>query len=65
MKKETDKDKVTCYSGGEGEFMDWSQSLRGRWLEPLLAWMAGLGMRGSHVTFASMIAGLIFCPLFA
>jgi phosphatidylglycerophosphate synthase len=61
---ETSKEKVTCYSGGEGWFMDWSQALRGRFLEPLLVPMAGLGMRGSHITFLSMLAGLAFWPAF-
>lgn len=44
--------------------MDWSQNLRGRLLEPLLRKMAALGMRGSHVTLLSMLAGLAFTPAF-
>jgi phosphatidylglycerophosphate synthase len=58
------KRNINCYSGGEGGFMDWNQNLRGRLLEPLLRRMAGLGMRGSHVTLLSMIAGLLYGPLF-
>jgi len=58
------KRKINCYSGGEGGFMDWNQNLRGRLLEPLLIKMARIGMRGSHVTFLSMLAGLLYCPLF-
>ncbi|MEM7013962.1 MAG: CDP-alcohol phosphatidyltransferase family protein [Verrucomicrobiota bacterium] len=55
---------VNCYSDGEGEFMQWSQDVRGRWLRPGLRWMAQLGVRANHVTFASMLAGLAFCPVF-
>lgn len=58
------KEKVTCYSDGEGWFMDWSQALRARWLHPLLEWLAGLGMRGNHVTLLSLLAGLGFCPAY-
>jgi phosphatidylglycerophosphate synthase len=56
--------RINCYSGGEGGFMEWSQSLRGRWLKPFLGWMASLGMRANHVTFASLLAGIGFCPVF-
>jgi phosphatidylglycerophosphate synthase len=58
------KRNINCYSGGEGGFMDWNQALRGRMLEPLLMRMAQVGMRGSHVTLLSMIAGLLYCPLY-
>jgi len=58
------KRNINCYLGGEGGFMDWNQNLRGRMLEPLLIKMAGVGMRGSHVTFLSMVAGLLYCPFF-
>lgn len=60
----TRRSKINCYSGGEGAFMDWSQSLRGCWLEPALRWMAKLGLRGNHITLLSMLAGLGFCPVF-
>lgn len=55
---------INCYSGGEGGFMEWSQTFRGRLLAPMLARMAEWGLRGNHVTFLSMVAGLAFCPLF-
>ena len=55
-------DKITCYSDGEGRFMSWSQEFRGRWLAPLLGWMADLGMRANHVTLLSLAAGIAFCP---
>jgi phosphatidylglycerophosphate synthase len=58
------KEKVTCYSDGEGRFMDWSQEFRARWLKPLLEHLADLGLRGNHITFFSMIAGLGFCPAY-
>lgn len=43
--------------------MEWSQSLRGRWLAPMLSWMAGFGLRANHVTLLSLLAGLAFCPV--
>ena len=55
---------ITCYSGGEGDFMEWGQSLRGKWLRPMLAGMAKIGMRANHLTFLSLLAGLAFCPVF-
>lgn len=56
--------KVTCYSGGESSFMNWSQELRGRLLRPLLRHMTLAGLRANHVTLLSLIAGLAFCPLY-
>ncbi|MFZ9937435.1 MAG: CDP-alcohol phosphatidyltransferase family protein [Luteolibacter sp.] len=56
------KEKVTCYSGGEGRFMDWSQRFRGDLLRPLLSGLAGLGCRANHITFLSLLAGIGFCP---
>lgn len=55
---------ITCYSGGEDDFMKWSQSLRGKWLLPLLRRMARAGLQANHITMASLIAGLAFCPTF-
>ena len=54
---------INCYSGGEGGFMDWSQSLRGRWLQPMLGQMARVGLRANHITLLSLLAGLAFCPV--
>jgi phosphatidylglycerophosphate synthase len=56
--------KVTCYADAEGAFMDWSQSVRGRLLEPLLHKLAGLGVHANHVTLLSLLPGLAFCPVF-
>lgn len=56
--------KITCYSAGEGEFMNRSQAWRGRWLRPLLAGLEKLGCRPGHVTLLSLLAGLAFCPVF-
>jgi phosphatidylglycerophosphate synthase len=55
---------INCYSGGEGGFMEWSQSLRGRCLGPVLGKMAGMGLRANHITLFSLLAGLGFCPFF-
>ena len=56
--------KVTCYSHGESAFMEWSQSLRGRLLQPLLSLMSAAGLRAGHITFLSLLSGIAFCPLF-
>ncbi|WP_193212192.1 CDP-alcohol phosphatidyltransferase family protein [Luteolibacter marinus] len=58
------KSRVTCYSGHEGKFMEWSQALRGRLLRPLLANLAGTGCRANHITALSLVSGLAFCPFF-
>lgn len=41
-----------------------SQSARGRWLVPLLNRMAAAGVTPNHLTLASLLAGVAFCPLF-
>lgn len=56
--------KVTCYSEGEGGFMQRSQQVRGWLLKPLLALLAGLGCRPGHLTFLSLLSGLAFVPFF-
>ncbi len=58
------KPKVTCYSDGEGAFMQRSQELRGRWLQPWLALLARLGVTPNHLTLLSLLTGLGFCPVF-
>ena len=56
--------KVSCYSDGEGRFMDWSQAIRERWLRPFLGWLARIGLRANHITLLSLLAGIAFCPVF-
>ncbi|MEO2049223.1 MAG: CDP-alcohol phosphatidyltransferase family protein [Pirellulales bacterium] len=56
--------KVTCYSEGDGEFMHWSQALRGRLLTPFLVVMARAGISPNHLTLLSLATGLGFCPVF-
>ena len=56
--------RISCYSDGEGRFMEWSQACRGLLLHPLLARLAKLGLGANHVTFLSLLAGLAFCPVF-
>ena len=55
---------VTCYSGGEGDSMRRWQTLRGRWLAPLLAVLAGIRVTPNHLTLLSLLAGLAFSPVF-
>jgi phosphatidylglycerophosphate synthase len=58
------KRKVTCYSGGEGAFMNRWQAWRGRLLYPLLATLTRLRITPGHLTLLSLLAGLAFCPVF-
>lgn len=58
------KSKVTCYSEGEGSFMQKSQELRGTLLKPLLMLLDKLGITPNHLTLLSLLAGLAFCPVF-
>jgi len=51
------------YSAGERSAMQWTQRLRGRLLAPMLKLLVRLGVRADHVTLASLIVGLTFCPL--
>ncbi|BCX46955.1 hypothetical protein HAHE_08630 [Haloferula helveola] len=56
------KPKVTCYSGGEGRFMEWSQQCRAKLLGPMLARCAEAGLHANHITLSSLLAGLAFVP---
>lgn len=58
------KAKITCYSQGEGTFMQESQALRGRLLTPFLRLLAWAGCTANHLTFLSLLTGLAFCPVF-
>ena len=60
----TDEPKADCYSGGERAAMVWTQELRGRLLAPLLVGMARVGIGPDHLTLASLVCGLAFCPLY-
>ncbi len=55
--------KADCYSAGERGAMVWWQELRGRLLAPLLNVLAAYGVRPDHITAASLLCGLAFCPL--
>ncbi|MEM1442737.1 MAG: CDP-alcohol phosphatidyltransferase family protein [Verrucomicrobiota bacterium] len=61
-----DKDTpaVNCYSDGEGAFMAWSQTLRAKWLRPILNLLGTNGVRADHITLLSLLSGLAFCPFF-
>lgn len=56
--------KVSCYSEGEGKFMQQSQALRARFLLPLLRGMDRVGLSPNHLTLLSLVTGILFCPLF-
>ena len=56
--------KADCYSDGERRAMVWTQQVRARMLLPLLKLLAGCGVRPDHLTLASLLWGLAFCPLY-
>jgi phosphatidylglycerophosphate synthase len=58
-----DPPKADCYSAGERGAMVWWQDLRARLLSPLLGFAERCGIQADHVTLASMVFGLAFCPL--
>jgi phosphatidylglycerophosphate synthase len=62
MTSVADTAKADCYSAGERGAMVWWQELRARLLAPLLVWAEGRGICPDHVTFASLVCGLAFCP---
>lgn len=53
-----------CYSAGERGWMVWGQQLRAVALGPLLRLLSVCRVTPDHLTLASMLAGLAFCPLF-
>ncbi|MEK6231736.1 MAG: CDP-alcohol phosphatidyltransferase family protein [Luteolibacter sp.] len=55
-----DPGKVTCYSGGEADFMAWSQGLRASLLDPLLRALSWMRVTANHITIASLLCGLAF-----
>jgi phosphatidylglycerophosphate synthase len=59
-----DRRSTDCYSAGEREAMRWSQELRGYCLRPLLGALTSCGIGPDHVTFASLLCGLAFCPFY-
>lgn len=56
--------KADCYSGGERRWMEYTQQVRGEALRPLLHGMARVRLRPDHLTVLSLLAGLVFCPLY-
>jgi phosphatidylglycerophosphate synthase len=55
--------KADCYSAGEREAMVWGQQVRAAALAPLLRLLARAGITADHLTGASLVFGLAFCPL--
>ena len=56
--------KADCYSAGERGAMQWTQELRAVLLRPLLVAAERIGIQPDHITLASLICGLAFCPLY-
>ncbi len=56
--------KVTCYSEGEQKMMDESQKIRGAMFGPLLRFLDRYGVSPNHLTFLSLLSGLVFCFVF-
>ena len=59
-----EKPKVTCYSEGEGDFMQKSQAIRGHLLQPLLRALVRMRVTPNQLTLLSLLTGLAFCPAF-
>jgi phosphatidylglycerophosphate synthase len=58
------KPRINCYSSDEAGFMRSAQELRARILHPLLGVLEARSVTADHVTLASLVAGLAFCPVF-
>lgn len=56
--------KADCYAAGERAMMALTQRVRGRAFGPLLRVLDALGITPNHLTLASLLAGLAFCPLY-
>lgn len=63
MSSDAEAPKADCYSAGERGAMVYWQDLRGWWLGPLLNALTACGVTADHITAASLICGLAFCPL--
>ena len=64
MNQEPDQKKGDVYSAGERAMMERTQRARGWLLAPMLRVLARAGVTPDHLTFASLLAGLAFCPLY-
>jgi phosphatidylglycerophosphate synthase len=60
----TETAKADCYSAGERRAMVWTQELRAWLFHPLLIAAERVGIGPDHVTLASLVCGLAFCPLY-
>jgi phosphatidylglycerophosphate synthase len=56
--------KADCYADGERAMMVFTQRLRGHLFGPLLDALDAVGCTPNHLTFASLVAGLAFCPAY-
>ena len=54
--------KVDCYAAGERGLMAAGQRLRAVLLQPFLRGLARLRVSPDHLTFMSLLAGVLFCP---
>lgn len=61
---QTETVKADCYSAGERRAMVWTQDLRAWFFRPLLVIAERYGVTADHVTLASLLSGLAFCPLY-
>lgn len=59
----TIKGKVSVYASGEESLMGVSQSRRHQLFLPLLKWFANRGISPNHLTFLSLMFGIVFCFL--
>ncbi|MCU0880327.1 MAG: hypothetical protein MUF06_21360, partial [Pirellulaceae bacterium] len=58
-----EKPTADCYAAGERGAMEGWQDWRARWLRPLLVVLTRCQVTPDHITLASLVVGLAFCPL--
>ena len=56
--------EADCYAQRERAMMVFTQRVRGRLFGPLLGALDSLGTTPNHLTLASLLAGLAFCPVY-
>ena len=59
-----DTAKADCYSANERGVMEWTQKVRAALFRPLLIVAQRIGILPDHITLASLLCGLAFCPLY-
>lgn len=56
--------KADCYAERERAMMEFTQRVRGHLFGPILGILVSLGITPNHLTLASLLVGLAFCPAY-